>query len=252
MTRRPVIGVSGARLLAEGVYPVQAAGMRNLEALAAVSGCLPVVIPGMPEAADLREWLALCDGFLLTGGRANVHPSRYGEQESERYGAFDLGRDAVMLPLAAAAIETGAPVFGVCRGIQEINVALGGGLHPEVRELPGKMNHRMPPGETDHEIILRKRHKVRLTPGGAFARLLGCEEIVTNSLHGQAITRPGARVVVEGVAEDGVIEAISVAGAKGFALGVQWHAEYNAETDPVSRALFEAFGDAARAFAQDR
>jgi len=252
MTRRPVIGVSGARLLAEGVYPVQAAGMRNLEALAAVSGCLPVVIPGMPEAADLREWLALCDGFLLTGGRANVHPSRYGEQESERYGAFDLGRDAVMLPLAAAAIETGAPVFGVCRGIQEINVALGGGLHPEVRELPGKMNHRMPPGETDPEIIFRKRHKVRLTPGGAFARLLGCEEIVTNSLHGQAITRPGARVVVEGVAEDGVIEAISVAGAKGFALGVQWHAEYNAETDPVSRALFEAFGDAARAFAQGR
>jgi len=252
MTRRPVIGVSGARLLAEGVYPVQAAGMRNLEALAAVSGCLPVVIPGMPEAADLREWLALCDGFLLTGGRANVHPSRYGEQESERYGAFDLGRDAVMLPLAAAAIETGAPVFGVCRGIQEINVALGGGLHPEVRELPGKMNHRMPPGETDPEIIFRKRHKVRLTPGGAFARLLGCEEIVTNSLHGQAITRPGPRVVVEGLAEDGVIEAISVSGAKSFALGVQWHAEYDAEHDPASRALFEAFGDAARAYARAR
>jgi len=252
MTRRPVIGVSGSRLLAEGVYPVQAAGMRNLEAVAAVAGCVPVIIPGIPEAADLREWLALCDGFLLTGGRANVHPSRYGEIESERYGAFDLGRDGVTLPLAAAAIEVGAPVFGICRGIQEINVALGGGLHPEVRELPGKMNHRMPPGETDPEIIFRKRHKVRLTPGGAFARLLGCEEIVTNSLHGQAITRPGARVVVEGVAEDGVIEAISVAGAKGFALGVQWHAEYNAETDPVSRALFEAFGDAARAFAQDR
>ncbi len=252
MTRRPVIGISGSRLLAEGVYPAQAAGMRNIEAVAAAAGCMPVIIPGMPEVADVREWLALCDGFLLTGGRANVHPSRYGEAETEKHGAFDEGRDGVTLPLAAAAIEIGAPVFGICRGIQEMNVALGGALHPEIRELPGKMNHRMPPGETDPEIIFRKRHTVRLTPGGAFARLLGCAEIVTNSLHGQAITRPAPRVVVEGLAEDGVIEAISVSGANGFALGVQWHAEYDPENDPVSRALFEAFGAAARAYASGR
>jgi putative glutamine amidotransferase len=158
----------------------------------------------------------------------------------------------VALPLITAAIAAGLPVFGLCRGIQEMNVALGGTLHPEIRELPGKMNHRMPPGETDPEVIFRKRHKVRLKPGGVFARLLGCEEIVTNSLHGQAIVDPGRGVVIEGHAEDGVVEAISIEGAASFALGVQWHAEYDATGDEVSRRLFAAFGDSARAAAARR
>jgi putative glutamine amidotransferase len=252
MRRRPVVGVTGSHLLAEGTYPVQAAGMRNLGAVAEVADCLPIVVPGMPDAAELGELLELCDGFLLTGGRANVHPSHYGHEETEKHGQFDHGRDGVVLPLIPAAIAAGLPVFGVCRGIQEMNVALGGTLHPEVRELPGKMNHRMPPGETDPEIIFRKRHRVTLAAGGAFERLLGLREIVTNSLHGQAIVDPGRGVRIEGVAEDGVIEAISVEGAARFALGVQWHAEYEAETDPVSRTLFEAFGAAARDAARRR
>ncbi len=246
MRKRPVIGISGSRLLADGTYAVQGAGMRNIEAVAAVADCVPVVIPGMPEAADIAELLGFCDGFLLTGGRANVHPSRYGEEETPAHGQFDPGRDGVALPLVCAAIARGVPVFGICRGLQEMNVALGGTLHPEVRNLPGRMNHRMPPGETDPQVIFRKRHVVRLTAGGAVARLLGATEIVTNSLHGQAIATPGARVVVEGHAEDDTIEAISIADAPGFALGVQWHAEYDAQADPVSRALFEAFGAAAR------
>jgi putative glutamine amidotransferase len=250
--RRPVIGVSGSHLLAEGTYPVQAAGMRNLQAVAEVSDALPIIVPGMPDAAEIAELLEVCDGFLLTGGRANVHPSYYGEPETEKHGTFDLGRDGVVLPLIAAAVDAGLPVFGVCRGIQEMNVAFGGTLHPEVRELPGKMNHRMPPGEKDPAVVFRKRHAVRLTPGGHFHRLLGAEEIVTNSLHGQAIVRPGARVVIEGVCEDDTIEAISIEGAERFALGVQWHAEYEAETDPVSRTLFEAFGAAARDAARRR
>ena len=244
--RRPVIGVTGSHVMAEGTYAVQAAGMRNLEALAEVADCLPIIVPGMPEASEIEELMQLCDGFLLTGGRANVHPSHYGEPETEKHGQFDPGRDRVVLPLIGTAIARGAPVFGVCRGIQEMNVALGGTLHPEVRELPGKMNHRMPPGEKDPEVIFRKRHKVTLIEGGAFARLLGTTEIVTNSLHGQAVMQPGPRVVIEGWAEDGVIEAISVRDAPGFALGVQWHAEYDAARDPVSKALFEAFGAAAR------
>ncbi len=252
MARRPVIGVSGSHLLAEGTYPVQASGMRNLQAVAEVAGALPIIVPGMPDAAEIAELLDVCDGFLLTGGRANVHPSHYGEEETEKHGTFDHGRDRVVLPLIAAAVGAGLPVFGVCRGIQEMNVAFGGALHPEVRELPGKMNHRMPPGEKDPEIIFRKRHAVRLTPGGQFHRLLCCEEIVTNSLHGQAIVRPGERVVVEGVCEDDTIEAISIADAARFALGVQWHAEYDAEADPVSRTLFEAFGAAARDAARRR
>lgn len=244
---RPVIGVTGSRLLAEGTYAVQAAGMRNLEAVAEVADCLPVIVPGMPEASEVAELIELCDGFLLTGGRANVHPSHYGHEETEKHGTFDHGRDGVVLPLIKAALAQGVPVFGVCRGIQEMNVALGGTLHPEVRELPGKMNHRMPPGERDPAVIFRKRHKVALTRGGAFHQLLGTDEIVTNSLHGQAIIEWSDRVVIEGIAEDGVIEAISVRDAPRFALGVQWHAEYDAATDPVSRALFEAFGAAARA-----
>jgi putative glutamine amidotransferase len=246
MSRRPVIGVTGSRQLAEGTYAVQAAGMRNLEAVAEVANCLPVIVPGLPEAYEVTELLDVCDGFLLTGGRANVHPSHYGHEETEAHGTFDHGRDGVVLPLIKAALEHGVPIFGVCRGIQEMNVALGGVLHPEIRELPGKMNHRMPPGERNPEIVFRKRHKVTLTKGGEFEKLLGTDEIMTNSLHGQAIVEWSDDVRIEGIAEDGVIEAISVVGARRFALGVQWHAEFDAANDPVSRALFEAFGAAAR------
>ena len=244
--RRPVVGVTGSHLMAEGTYAVQAAGMRNLEAVAEVADCLPIIVPGIPEAAEVAELMELCDGFLLTGGRANVHPSHYGHEETEKHGTFDHGRDGVVLPLIKVALEKGVPLFGVCRGIQEMNVALGGTLHPEIRELPGKMNHRMPPGERDPAVIFRKRRTVRLTRSGAFHRLLGTEEIMTNSLHGQAIVEWSDRVVIEGIAEDGVIEAISVTHAKRFCLGVQWHAEYQAKEDPVSAALFRAFGDAAR------
>jgi putative glutamine amidotransferase len=143
-------------------------------------------------------------------------------------------------------------LLGICRGLQEMNVAFGGSLHPEIRELPGRVNHRMPRLETgeihpDHEVIFGDRHDVRLVPGGAFARLLGCETIRVNSLHGQGILEPGARVVVEGVADDGTIEAIRVADAPGFALGVQWHAEYDPQRNPINRALFQAFGEAVSA-----
>jgi putative glutamine amidotransferase len=130
-----------------------------------------------------------------------------------------------------------------------MNVAYGGTLHPEIRELPGRNNHRMPRLESgeihpDIEVIFGDRHDVHLTPGGAFAALLGCETIRVNSLHGQGILDPGKRIVVEGLADDGTIEAIRVAEAPGFALGVQWHAEYDPQRNPVNRALFRAFGEA--------
>jgi putative glutamine amidotransferase len=130
-----------------------------------------------------------------------------------------------------------------------MNVAFGGTLHPEIRELPGRVNHRMPRLETgeihpDHAVIFGDRHDVRLTSGGAFAKLLGCETIRVNSLHGQGILDPGRRIVIEGVADDGTIEAIRIADAPGFALGVQWHAEYDPQRNPVNRALFQAFGAA--------
>src|SRR5580658_4396890 len=140
-------------------------------------------------------------------------------------------------------------LLGICRGLQEMNVAFGGSLHPEIRDLPGRMNHRMPRlpnGEIhpDLEVIFADRHDVRLKPGGVFAKLLGAETIRVNSLHGQGILEPGQRVVVEGVAEDETIEAIAIADAPSFALGVQWHAEHDANRNPINRKLFEAFGKA--------
>lgn len=249
---RPIIGVSGGSQIVNNAYQVQASGERNIAAVAQAAGGLPLIIPGMPDHLALQEILGAIDGLFLTGGRPNVHPSCYGCEPSPAHEPYDEGRDRVTLPLIRAAIEIGMPVFGVCRGIQEINVALGGTLHPEIRDLPGKMNHRMPPGETDPEVVFRKRHKVTLKAGGWFARTIGESEIVTNSLHGQACVTTGEGVEVEGVSEDGVIEAISVPGARGLVIGVQWHAEYDAHFDPVSRALFGAFGEAARNWRTNR
>jgi putative glutamine amidotransferase len=156
------------------------------------------------------------------------------------------------LALIEACVERGVPLFGICRGFQEMNVAFGGSLHPEIRELPGRMNHRMPRLENgevhpDPLVVFADRHEVRLVPDGVFARLFGQDSIRVNSLHGQGILEPGARVVVEGVAEDGTIEAIRIADATGFALGVQWHAEHDPQGNAVNRALFQAFGRALEA-----
>ena len=155
------------------------------------------------------------------------------------------------LGLIRACVARGVPIFGICRGLQEMNVAFGGTLHPEIRELPGRMNHRMPRLENgeihpDIEVVFADRHEVRLAKGGAFESLLGCECIRVNALHGQGILETGERGVVEGSAEDGTIEAITIADAPAFALGVQWHAEYDPQRNPINRALFEAFGAAVR------
>ena len=207
---RPVVGIIGNSHLLNDRYPVHSGGTMNSAAIAEVAGCLPLLIPTDPAFVRVEELLEICDGFLLTGGRPNVHPSEYGHAETPAHGAFDRGRDAITLPLVRACVARGQPFLGICRGFQEVNVAMGGTLHPEIRDLPGRMNHRMPPGETDHTIIFRKRHSVKLTKGGWFERTLGTDEIFTNSLHGQAVIDLGKGVMVEGVCEDGTVEAISV------------------------------------------
>lgn len=246
MSRRPVIGVTAFRGLLDGSFEMQVCGVRNIEAVAEVVGGAPIVLPGRPDALPTGQLMDMIDGLILTGGRPNVPPSFYGQPLTERHGDVDEGRTGVTIPLIRAMVEAGRPVFGLCLGAQEMNVAFGGTLHPEVREEPGRMNHRMPPGETDPTVIFAKRHRVDFRQGGPFHALLGATQTVTNSLHGQAIWDPGDRVVIEGHAEDGTVEAISIADARRFALGVQWHAEYDAKADPVSRALFQAFGEAAR------
>ena len=245
---RPVIGIIGNAFLINDQYPTHAVGTMNSCAVAHVSRCLPLIIPSDPALVSVEELLNVCDGFLLTGGRPNVHPTEYGEEETPAHGAFDRGRDAVVLPLIRACVERGQPLFGVCRGFQEVNVAMGGTLYPEIRDLPGRDNHRMPPdGTLEEKFALR--HKVTFSDGGPFHRLLGATEVMTNTLHGQGIKVAGSRIVVDGSAPDGTPEAIYVRGAPGFTLSVQWHPEWNAENDPVSRPLFEAFGTAAHDWA---
>lgn len=249
--RRPVVGIIGNVTELEGHYPVHAGGLMNSEAVALVARCLPLIIPADPRLVSVGELLALCDGFLLTGGRPNVHPSEYGEEPTPAHGSFDRGRDAITLPLIRACTESGQPFFGICRGFQEVNVAMGGSLHPEIRDLPGRMNHRMPPDGTLEERFAL-RHAVHFVEGGVFNRLLGTPEVMTNTLHGQGIARPGARIEIEGRAPDGTPEALFVRGAPGFTLSVQWHPEFNAAEDPVSRPLFEAFGHACAEWAKGR
>ena len=247
--KRPVVGVIGNTHIVENRFPAQLCGERNLRAVAEVAGALPVVFAGAPDITDIGALLEVVDGVLLTGARANVHPTHFGTDPHPKHEPYDERRDSVALSLIEVCVARGVPVFGICRGFQEMNVAFGGSLHPEIRELPGRMNHRMPRLENgeihpDPMVVFADRHDVSLVPGGAFARLLGCETIRVNSLHGQGIDELGKRVVVEGVAEDGTIEAIRIADAAGFALGVQWHAEYDPQSNPVNRTLFQAFGQA--------
>ncbi len=250
--KKPVVGVIGNSYLIESRFTAQICGERNLRAVADVADALPLMFAGSPDITDIGALLGVIDGVLLTGARANVHPTHFGTEPHPAHEPYDQRRDAMALTLIQICVARGIPVFGICRGLQEMNVAFGGTLHPEIREIPGRMNHRMPrlpTGEIhpDPNVVFADRHDVSLVPGGTFARLLGQETIRVNSLHGQGILDLGERVVVEGMAEDGTIEAIRIADATGFALGVQWHAEYDPQRNPVNRALFQAFGAALQA-----
>jgi putative glutamine amidotransferase len=245
---RPVVGIIGNAHLINDEYPAHAGGSMNSAAVSRVADCVPLIIPPDPGLVSVEELLDTCDGFVLTGGRPNVHPAEYGEPETEAHGPFDRDRDAITLPLVRACVDRGQPVLGLCRGFQEVNVAMGGTLHPEIRDLPGRDNHRMPPdGTLEEKFALR--HTVTLSDSGRFARLFGARQVLTNTLHGQGIKDAGNRIVIDGHAPDGTPEALYVRDAPGFALAVQWHPEWNADQDAVSQPLFAAFGAACRAWA---
>jgi putative glutamine amidotransferase len=246
---RPVVGVIGNAHFVEKRFNLQAVGVRNLKAIAEVAGALPLMFATEPGVTDIGTLLEVVDGIVLTGARANVHPTRFRTEPHPSHEPYDEARDALALGLIEECVARGVPILGICRGFQEMNVAFGGTLHPEIREIPGRMNHRMPRLENgeihpDPAVIFADRHDVTLVPGGAFAKLFGCENIRVNSLHGQGILEKGGRIVIEGYAPDATPEAIVVASAPGFAMAVQWHPEWNAANDPVSRPLFQAFGAA--------
>ncbi|WP_333714944.1 gamma-glutamyl-gamma-aminobutyrate hydrolase family protein [Yoonia sp.] len=240
---RPVVAVISNTHLINDRYEVHAAGAMNVEALSRVSGVMPVIVPMEPDHIDIADLMAHFDGFFFPGGRPNVHPENYGEEPTEAHGTFQPNRDRISLPLIRACVARGQPIFGVCLGFQEINVAMGGTLYPEIRDLPGRDNHRMPPdGTIEEQFALR--HEVTVTEGGPFHRLFGSSKVMTNTLHGQGIKDPGPRIVIDGHAPDGTPEAIFIKDAPGFSMAVQWHPEWKAADDPVSRPLFAAFGAA--------
>jgi len=222
-----------------------------LEAVLGTAGGLPVILPNYGPRIDLDTVLDRVDGVVCTGSKSNVHPSHYGVEATEAMGPFDEERDATSLPLIRRAIERGIPLLCICRGIQELNVALGGTLFSEVQEQPGRMDHRYPDVPTqDGKFAIR--HEVTIVAGGCLGRIVEPSDIRVNSLHRQAVARLSDRLVVEATAPDGTIEAVSVKDAPGFTLGVQWHPEYWAATDGPSTAILKAFGAAASAYAGKR
>lgn len=215
-----------------------------MTALSKVANVLPVFIPALGEFVDVESLLSRVDGVMMTGSKANVHPSYFGQEPRARYEPYDLRRDATSLPLIKATIEKGVPLLAICRGIQELNVALGGSLRPNVHEEPGHLDHRAA-DVMDRDTQFAIDQDVTATRGGCIEQILG-PTFKTNSLHGQAIETVSPRLQIEAEAADGTVEAVSVLDAKNFAIGVQWHPEYWSETDSTSRKLFEAFGEAVR------
>lgn len=252
---RPSQGEGGGRGIVHGVSE------QYVRAICDAAFGAPVLLPAIGAATDFATLVDSLDGLLLTGSPSNVAPERYAGAPARPGSPSDQRRDATTLPLIERALEAGLPLLALCRGHQELNVALGGTLHPHVHELPGKRDHRSPPGPINRERY-GPRHGVTLTPGGVLAGLAGATEIVVNSLHAQAIDRLAARLEVEARAPDGVIEAVRVRGASALALGLQWHPEWGAidwgaeedgcPPDPLSRAIFAAFGAAARDRARAR
>ena len=224
-------------------------GEKYLKAVAEAADALPLIVPAFGDQLELEVLLERCDGVLLTGSPSNVEPVRYSGAPSEPGTWHDPDRDATTLPLIPRAVEAGLPVLAVCRGFQEFNVAYGGTLHQKLHEIPGFLVHKEDSSQPLDEQYA-PAHEVDLTPDGVLARLAGRNRIKVNSLHSQGIDRLGDGLVVEGRAPDGVIEAVRVGDARGFALAVQWHPEWQVLSNEFSTALFAAFGAAARAHAR--
>jgi putative glutamine amidotransferase len=233
------VGIVADRRFFDGM-PVHQANDEYIAAIHEGAGALPLIIPSTGAPLDAADILSVVDGLLFTGAPSNVAPSHYGA--SPRPGTeLDEIRDATTLPLLRAAIETGKPLLAICRGFQELNVALGGSLHQHLHELPGRLDHREPQN-VPRDAEYAPAHAVTLAPDGVLARLSGMTQAMVNSLHHQGIDRLAPGLKAEAIAPDGQIEAVSLPGAKAFLLGVQWHPEWAFADDSLSRAIFAGFG----------
>jgi putative glutamine amidotransferase len=226
-------------------------GEKYLKAITEAAEAVPLIIPVLADDLAIDELVDQVDGVLLTGSPSDIEPHHYGGESGDPNALRDPHRDALTLPIARHALETGVPLFAICRGFQELNVVLGGTLHQKVKDAPGYHNHKENPDDP-LDVQYGPSHPVSLTEGGLLARLAGTREVMVNSLHGQGVARLADGVTVEAVADDGLIEAFTVDGAAAFALAVQWHPEWKATGNEFSSAIFRAFGDACRLRARKR
>ena len=240
---RPVVLVPACNRML-GRHSFHVAGKKYVDAVKQ-AGCLPLVVPSA-QAHEVDELLDLADGVFLTGSASNVHPGHFEETVHDTALLLDPDRDLWTLPLIPRALARGIPFFGICRGFQEANVALGGSLHQAVQEQPGLNDHR--PRGSSVEEQYGPAHPVKVEGGGVLDQVLGIGEIEVNSVHGQGVKRLAEGLRVEALAPDGLVEAFSDPRAAGFNLCVQWHPEWQADTNPVSIKLLEAFGRACRSY----
>ena len=239
---KPLVGISCCTK-SFGIYgmPNHAASDTYVRAVDQVVDAVPVLLPANGDAADIDTLLARLDGIILTGSRSNVHPGLYGGPPHAEGTPEDAKRDAVTLRLIRAAIIAGVPVLAICRGLQEMNVALGGTLHQRLQDLPGRLDHSTPL-HANARIRIGKAHRLSVVPGGWLHRVAKADSIGVNSLHNQGIDRLASGLVAEATAPDGTIEAVRLPGSRALAVGVQWHPEYDFAEDAVSHGIFAAFG----------
>ena len=243
-SRPPVVLVSSCNRVF-GEHPFHIAGQKYVDSVR-LAGAVPLIAPPFaPE--ELGTLLDVADGVLFTGSPSNVHPTHFGEAVHDSALPLDPVRDAWTLPLVRLALSRGVPLFGICRGTQEVNVALGGSLHQAVHEQPGLNDHRAA-DDAPAEQQYGQSHPVDVTPGGLLESIVGRARFDVNSVHGQGIKRLAQGLRVEALAPDGLVEAFTSPDAPGFNLCVQWHPEWRAASNPVSVQLFNAFGVAVRAY----
>ncbi|MGB4075931.1 gamma-glutamyl-gamma-aminobutyrate hydrolase family protein [Pseudomonas sp.] len=248
--RKPVVLMSmGAQERKGHAYQVMT--HKYITPLVELSGCVPLLAPTCIGVDDLEQYLSMVDGVYLTGAGSNIDPALYGQENLTPTKGQDRDRDLFDIPLIRAAIARGLPLFGICRGMQEINVALGGDIHQKAYEVEGIDDHRE---DSDDPVDVQygETHKVRPVPDSWFAELMGQAEFPVNSLHGQALDKLGEGVEALAYAEDGLVEAIHLPAVEQFTLAVQWHPEWQAAQNPHSVKIFQAFGDACRERAAQR
>jgi putative glutamine amidotransferase len=240
-TRKPLIGCTTYRKISDQSPPIDILGLMPayLDAIVAAGG-VPVMIPLGLSDDDLREIIQQMDGILLPGG-GDIEPSAYHGEGHPTVGSVDEDRDRVEFTVARTAVAQQKPLLSICRGLQVLNVALGGSLWQDVELLMPQAMHHEHHGSHPRNYLA---HTVNIEPDSLLARQLGCTETAVNSLHHQGIQRLADSLRATAVAPDGLIEGVEVIGHP-YAVGVQWHPENIIQNAPHMLGLFQGLVEAA-------